>query len=164
LKSVRWIRLQKSSTERYSLDSTTGELQVVRDLSLFVPQGLFVRPLSAMSRTLTRLFVTLSGTATRPLCDSIEMRQTTAGSADIGTCHGTSGMARVRCTARRAPPCTRSRCRKPITPCESNLHLRSERSRSTLRGCPLDEFAAGTLGLSAQCATVRRFRPPAAWA
>jgi hypothetical protein len=26
LKSVRWIRLQKSSTERYSLDSTTGKL------------------------------------------------------------------------------------------------------------------------------------------
>jgi hypothetical protein len=96
LKSVRWIRLQKSSTERYSLDSTTSELQVVRDLPLFVPQGLFVRPLSAMSRTLTRLFVTLSGTATHPLCDSIEMRPTTAGSADIGMCHGTSRMARVR--------------------------------------------------------------------
>ena len=30
-KSVRWIRLQQSSTEWYSLDSTTGELQVVRD-------------------------------------------------------------------------------------------------------------------------------------
>ena len=29
-KSVRWIRLQQS-TEWYSLDSTTGELQVVRD-------------------------------------------------------------------------------------------------------------------------------------
>ena len=43
-------------------------------------------------------------------------------------------------------------------------HLRSERSRSTLRGCPFDEFAAGALGLSAQCATLRRFRPPAAWA
>ena len=36
-KSVRWIRLQQSSTEWYSLDSTTGELQVVRDLRLFVP-------------------------------------------------------------------------------------------------------------------------------
>ncbi len=34
--SVRWIRLQQS-TEWYSLDSTTGELQVVRDLPLFVP-------------------------------------------------------------------------------------------------------------------------------
>ena len=35
-KSVGWIRLQQS-TEWYSLDSTTGELQVVRDLPLFVP-------------------------------------------------------------------------------------------------------------------------------
>ena len=59
LKSVRWIRLQKSSTERYSLDSTTGELQVVRDLPLFrtpsdhsyVPLAT-IRALSAIIRTL----------------------------------------------------------------------------------------------------------------
>ncbi len=90
LKSVRWIRLQKSSTERYSLGSTTGELQVVRDLPLFrtpsdhsyvplatirTPSAIVRTPgdysvplatictLSAIIRTLTRLFVTLSGTA-----------------------------------------------------------------------------------------------------
>ena len=60
LKSVRWIRLQKSSTERYSLDSTTSELQVVRDLPLFrtpsdhsyVPVAI-IRTLSAIIRTLS---------------------------------------------------------------------------------------------------------------
>ena len=68
---------------------------IVPLVQLFVP-FVTIRTRSAIIRTLTRLFVTLSGTATRPLCDSIEMRPTTAGSADIGTCHGTSGMARVR--------------------------------------------------------------------
>ncbi len=59
LKSVRWIRLQKSSTERYSLGSTTGELQVVRDLPLsrtpsdhsYVPVAI-IRTLGAAIRTL----------------------------------------------------------------------------------------------------------------
>jgi hypothetical protein len=65
------------------------------------------------------------------------------------------GAGKANVAPRSSPP-----TRGPRPPCEhvqspplqANQHVRIEHSRPTLRDCPFDEFAAGPLGFSAQCA------------